>query len=133
MFLVILTEKKLSERFRKRECQKNQKELRVQKVIKRKSKKLYVKWKSCSSSFNSWIDKKDIEFFPEPKSSEGRVKFELDLSNYTTKIDLENVTGVKTSKCDKKVDLANLKSDVDKLDIDKFKNVPNNLSHLKVE
>ena len=31
----------------------------------------------------------------------------------------------------KKTDLANLKSDVDKLDIDKLKNVPNNLSYLK--
>ena len=29
------------------------------------------------------------EYFPEPKSSEGRVKVELDLSNYTTKADLE--------------------------------------------
>ena len=36
----------------------NQKEFRVEKIIKRKDGKLYVKWKSCNSSFNSWIDKK---------------------------------------------------------------------------
>ena len=38
----------------------NQKEFRVEKVIKGKGNKLYVKWKGYDSSFNSWIDKKDI-------------------------------------------------------------------------
>ena len=71
------------------------------------------------------------EYFPEPKSSGGRVKVELDLSNYATKADLKNATGVAKSKFAKKVHLANLKSDVDKLDIDKLKNVPTNLSNLK--
>ena len=52
------------------------------------------------------------------------VKVELDLSNYATKVDLKNTTGADTSKLAKKVDLLNLKSDVDKLDIDKWKNVP---------
>ena len=51
---------------------KNQKDFRVEKVIKRKSDKLYVKWKGYDNSFNSWIDKKDIvqmsEYYPEPKS-----------------------------------------------------------------
>ena len=47
------------------------------------------------------------------------VKVELDLSIYVTKSDLENATGVDTSDFVKKVDLASLKSDVDKLDIDK--------------
>ena len=113
----------------------NQREFRVEKVLKRNGDKLYVKWKGCNSSFNSWIDKKDIvemsEYFPEPKSLRGRVKVELDRSNYATKLDLKNVTGVDTSKFAKKVDLANLKSSVDKLDIDKLKNVPTNLSNLK--
>ena len=45
------------------------------------------------------------EYFPESKSSERRVEFELDLSNYATKADLKNVTGVDTSKVAKKVDL----------------------------
>ena len=39
---------------------KNQKELRVEKVIKRKGNQPYVKWKGYDSSFNNWIDKKDI-------------------------------------------------------------------------
>ena len=47
--------------FHKKELHKiNQKEFRVEKVIRRKSDKLYVTWKGCYSSFNSWIDKKDI-------------------------------------------------------------------------
>ena len=71
------------------------------------------------------------ENFPESKSSGGRVKVELDLSNYETKADLKNATGNDTSKFAKKVDLANLKSNVDKLDIDKLKNVPTNLTNLK--
>ena len=51
------------------------------------------------------------------------MKVELDLSNYSTKADLKNATGVNTSHFDKKIDLANLKSDnyLDKLDIDKLK------------
>ena len=53
------------------------------------------------------------------------------MSNYATKADLKNPTCVDTSKFAKKVDLANLKSDVDKLDIDKLKNVPSNLRNLK--
>ena len=38
----------------------NQKEFRVKKVIKWKGDKLYVQWKGYDSSFESWIDKKDI-------------------------------------------------------------------------
>ena len=71
------------------------------------------------------------EYFPEPNSSGERVKIELDLSNYATKADLKSSTYVDTSKFAKKVDLANLKSNVDKLDIPKLKNVPSNLNNLK--
>ena len=47
--------------FYEKELQKtNQKDFRAEKVIKRKGNKLYVQWKGCNSSFNSWIDKKDI-------------------------------------------------------------------------
>ena len=63
------------------------------------------------------------EYFPLSKSSGGRVKVELDLSYYATKADLKNATGVDTSKFAKNFDLANLKSDVDKLDIEKLKNL----------
>ena len=68
------------------------------------------------------------EYFQEPKSLGGIVKVELDLSNYATKTDLKNLTGVDTSSFAKQVDLANLKSDVAKLDIDILKT---NLSNLK--
>ena len=54
------------------------------------------------------------------------MKAELNLSNYATKANLKNATGV-----DKKTDLANLKFDVDKLDIDKFKNVTSGLRSWK--
>ena len=66
------------------------------------------------------------EYFPEPKSLEGRVKVELYLSNYAEKADIKNAAGVDTSDNTRKVDLANLKSNVDKLDIDKLKNIPTN-------
>ena len=71
------------------------------------------------------------EYFPEPKSSGGRVKVELDLSNYTTEADLKNATVADTSKFTQRVVLANSKSDVDKLDIDKLKNVPTNSRNLE--
>ena len=71
------------------------------------------------------------EYIPEPKSSGERVEVELDLSNYATKIDLENATVVDTSSFAKKIDLVNLKSDVDKLDIDKLKKCTKWFKHLK--
>ena len=47
--------------FYEKELQKtNQKEFRIEKVIKKKGNKVYVKWKGYNNSFNSWIDKKDI-------------------------------------------------------------------------
>ena len=45
--------------FYENELQKtNQKEFRIEKVIKRKGDKLHIKWKGFDNSFNSWIDKK---------------------------------------------------------------------------
>ena len=38
----------------------NQKEFRIEKVIKKKGDKLYVKLKGYDNSFNSWMDKKDL-------------------------------------------------------------------------
>ena len=38
----------------------NQEKLRIEKVLKRKGDKLYVKWKGYDNSFNSWINKKDL-------------------------------------------------------------------------
>ena len=47
--------------FYEKELQKtNQQEFRIEKVMKRKGDKLYVKWKDFDSSFNSWINEKDL-------------------------------------------------------------------------
>ena len=47
--------------FYEKELQKtNQKEFRIEKVMKRKGNKLYVKWKGYNNSFNNWIDKRDL-------------------------------------------------------------------------
>ena len=54
----------------------------------------------------------------------------VDLSNYATKTDLKNVTHVNTSTFALKTNLANLKTEVDKLDIDKLMPVPVDLSRL---
>ena len=71
------------------------------------------------------------KYFPKPKSLGANVKVELDLSNYATKADFKNRTVVDTLNFAKESDFANLKSDEDKLDIDKLKNIPCNLINLK--
>ena len=71
------------------------------------------------------------KYFPEPKSSGERLKGELDLSNYATESDLKIAAEVDTSKFAKNIDLRNLKSSIDKLYIDKLKNVPIYLSNFK--
>ena len=73
------------------------------------------------------------KYFPESKSLGRRVKVELDLSNHAIKTELKNATGVDKPKFAKKIDLTNLKSNVDKLKIDKLKNVPNNSKNLKAK
>ena len=55
------------------------------------------------------------------------MQVELDLCSYATKANLKNATDFDTSKFAKKVDLADLKIDLGKLDIDKLENVPSNL------
>ena len=71
------------------------------------------------------------EHFPNPKSWNPNLKVQLVLSNYATKADWKNETGVDTLDFSEKTDLANLKSDIDKLDIKRLKYVPSNLSDLK--
>ena len=58
------------------------------------------------------------------------MKVELDLSNYVTKTYLKNAKGVDTSSFAKKVDLVHWKSNVDKLDTNKLKNISCGLSSL---
>ena len=115
--------------FYEKELQKiNQKEFRIEKILKRKRNKSYVKWKGYNNSFNSWIDKKGAykmsQYFPPYRSSGGNIKVELDLSSYATKTDLKNVTHLDVSGFVLKTNLANLKTEVDKLDIAKLTRVP---------
>ena len=71
------------------------------------------------------------QYFPKPyKSFGGNINAKVDLSNYATKTDLKNATGVDTSKLAAKSDLASLKAEIDKIDIDKLKTVPVDLSKL---
>ena len=70
-----------------------------------------------------------MSYFPEPCiHSKNKIRFELDLSNYARKSDLESATGVDTPKFAKKIDLASLKAVAGKLDIEKLKTVPADLS-----
>ena len=56
-----LSGEKIARSFYEKELQKaNQNEYRVEKVLKRKSDKFYIKWKGYDNSFDSWIDKKNI-------------------------------------------------------------------------
>ena len=59
------------------------------------------------------------------------MKVELALSNYATKADLKNATGVDKSKFAKKNDLESLKSEIDTSDIDKLEKVPTDWNSLK--
>ena len=56
-----LNGEEITESFYEKELQStNQQKFRIDKIIKRKDDKLYVKWKGYNDSFNSWINKKDI-------------------------------------------------------------------------
>ena len=70
------------------------------------------------------------QYFPPYRSSGRNIKVELDLSSYATKTDLKNVTNVDVSSFASKTNLASLKTEVDKLDIDKLTLVPNDLAKL---
>ena len=71
------------------------------------------------------------QYFPKPfRSFGGNVNVKVDLSNYATKTDLKKVTDADTSIFALKANLANLKSGVDKLDIEILAPVPVDLSKL---
>ena len=56
-----LNGEKIAGSFYEKELQKTiQEKIRIEKIIKRKGDKLYVKWKGYNNLFNSWIDKKDL-------------------------------------------------------------------------
>ena len=71
------------------------------------------------------------QYFPKPyEPFGGDINVTVDLSNYATKDDIKNITHVDTSSFALKANVANLKTEVDKLDIDKLAPVPANLSKL---
>ena len=71
-----------------------------------------------------------MSYYPPYKSSSNNVKVELDLTNYATKTDLKNITHVDVSSYASKTNLAALKTEVDKIDVDKLKTTPTDLAKL---
>ena len=71
-------------------------------------------------------------YFPKPFIPHfgDSIKVKIDQSNYATKTDIKNISHVDTSSFALKTNLANLKTEVDKLDIDKLAPVPVDLSKL---
>ena len=71
-----------------------------------------------------------MSYYPQYKSSSSNVKVELDSTNYATKDDVKNITHVDVSRYATKTNLAALKTEVDKIDVDKLKTVPGDLANL---
>ena len=69
-------------------------------------------------------------YYPSYKSSSNNIKVELDLTNYATKTDLKNITHTDVSSFASKTNSAALKTEVDKIDTDKLKAVPDDLAKL---
>ena len=69
-------------------------------------------------------------YYPPCKSFSNNVKVELDLTNYATKADLKNITHVDVSSYASKTNLAALKTEVDKIDVDKLKTTPTDVAKL---
>ena len=69
-------------------------------------------------------------YFPIPPSDCENIKIKIDLSNYAAKADIKDITDVDTSNFALTTNLANLKTEVDKLDIDKLVPIPADLSKL---
>ena len=70
------------------------------------------------------------QYFPPYGGASNNIKVELDLSNYATKHDVKNITHVGVSSYATKTNLAALKTEVDKIDTDKLKAVPDDLAKL---
>ena len=71
------------------------------------------------------------QYFPKPfRSFRGNINVKVDLSNHATKTDLKSITHIDTSSFSLKINLADLKTEVDELNIDKLVSVPVDLSKL---
>ena len=71
-----------------------------------------------------------MSYYPPYKSSSNNIKVELNLSNYAAKNGLKNITHVDVSSFASKTNLAALKGEVDKIDVDKLKTAPVDLAKL---
>ena len=69
-------------------------------------------------------------YYAPYKNSSNNIKVKLDLTNYATKDDVKNITRVDVSSFASKTNLAALKSEVDKIDVDKLKTTPTDLAKL---
>ena len=74
------------------------------------------------------------QYFPRPLNSHfgDSIKVKIDLSNYTTKADIKSISHVDTSSFALKTTLASLKTEIDKLDIDKLLPILVDFSKLSV-
>ena len=71
------------------------------------------------------------QYFPKPyELFGGNINVKVNSSNYARKTDIKNISHVDTSRFALKKNLANLKTEVDKLDIDKLVPIPDDLSKL---
>ena len=69
-------------------------------------------------------------YYAPYKNSSNNIKVKLDLTNYATKDDVKNITRVDVSSFASKTNLAALKTEVDKIDVDKLKTTPTDLAKL---
>ena len=71
------------------------------------------------------------QYFPKPyEPFGGDINVKVDLSNYAKKAGIKNISHIDTSSFALKTNLANLKTEVDKLGIDKLVSIPADLSKL---
>ena len=122
--------------FYEKELQKaSQEKIRIEKVLIKKVIKCMSNGKDTTIHLIVGLIKKtsykNVSIFPKPfRSFGGNINVKIHLSNYTTKTDLKNVTHDDTSNFALKPNWACLKTEVDKLDIDKLAPVPFDLSKL---
>ena len=93
---------KLLERFLNKKCKRLSWFFRIEKSIKEKTDKLYVKWKDYLSSFN-----RRIQLNAKPYSSYRNIKVEFDLSNYATKSSIKRKHDIADNNVVKKLYMMN--------------------------
>ena len=92
---------------------------------------IFAREYTCNWSEEHFVINILLLFFPKPCwSFGGNINVKVNLSNYVTKTGLKNATEIDLSKLAAKTDLVSLKAEVDKLDINRLKTVPVDLSKL---